>query len=222
MTWDKTEPDGSESWTDGAAAIRSWRADSATALNTDGRWPGADTAVPVFVHKFKVGNTAARPTAAYAGRLYINTETGTIQRDTGSTWENITGPTETIPSGKNLVFYNSAAPTGWTQITTWNDRIIRLTSGTGAGTGGSDSISSPPTHDHGAATGNPDVDLSHVHATNPTMREVRGQASGAPLIHHTSAVNTATGTSGDLDHTHSIAADTAFSPKYADVIVCQR
>ena len=40
-------------------------------------------------HAFKFGNTAARPAAGYANRIYFNTQTNTLQRDNGASWEDI-------------------------------------------------------------------------------------------------------------------------------------
>jgi len=42
-----------------------------------------------------------------------------------------------IPSGSVTNFIQATAPTGWTQVTTWNDYAFRIVSGTGGGTGGS-------------------------------------------------------------------------------------
>jgi hypothetical protein len=42
-----------------------------------------------------------------------------------------------VPSGSVILFYQAAAPTGWTQVTTENNKALRVVSGTGAGTGGS-------------------------------------------------------------------------------------
>ena len=41
-----------------------------------------------------------------------------------------------IPSGTKMVFYESSAPSGWTQYTSLNDYGLRVVSGTGGGTGG--------------------------------------------------------------------------------------
>lgn len=43
---------------------------------------------------------------------------------------------DTIPSGTRMLFQQTAAPTGWTKITTENDKALRVVSGT-ASTGGS-------------------------------------------------------------------------------------
>lgn len=41
-----------------------------------------------------------------------------------------------IPAGTVVLFYQAAAPTGWTQVTTQNNKALRVVSGVGAGTGG--------------------------------------------------------------------------------------
>ena len=231
MTWDITKPvDNDTSGADqikyGAQALRDFRADMETALKTEGIFPGSDTANPVYVHAFKSGNTAARPAAGNTGRWFFNSETKTIQRDNGSGWDDLTVPYDIIPAGKKMVFYNAAAPTGWTQDVTNTDRALRATTSVGGGAGGTDSVQTPPTHDHGAATGNPTAGLNHTHA-------VSGGGDGVPLtpasvnpsvfaIDMGSPVVSTTGDSGTLNHTHTISADYAFRPKYCDVIICYR
>lgn len=57
-----------------------------------------------------------------------------------------------------LVFRQASAPTGWTQSTTHNDRALRVVSGSGGGTGGTQGLSSPP------GTGHTHFGPSHVHS----------------------------------------------------------
>jgi hypothetical protein len=45
------------------------------------------------------------------------------------------------PSGTVSLFYRSTAPTNWTQVTTQNDKILRVVSGTGGGAGGINAFS---------------------------------------------------------------------------------
>ena len=52
-----------------------------------------------------------------------------------------TGPAG-VPSGATMLFYQSSAPTGWTQVTTQNNKALRVVSGTGGGTGGSSAFTS--------------------------------------------------------------------------------
>lgn len=47
-----------------------------------------------------------------------------------------------IPQNSVSVFYQSAAPTGWSQVTTHNNKALRVVSGTGGGSGGSIAFSS--------------------------------------------------------------------------------
>ena len=48
-----------------------------------------------------------------------------------------TAATASIPAGSKTNFLQAAAPTGWTQCTSYNNYSMRLVSGTGGGTGGS-------------------------------------------------------------------------------------
>ena len=57
-------------------------------------------------------------------------------------WAEVAAPVEAIPPGTTMVFYQAAAPTGWTKQTTHNDKSLRVVNGTGGGNGGSSSFSS--------------------------------------------------------------------------------
>lgn len=57
-----------------------------------------------------------------------------------------------------MVFYQAAAPTGWTKSVAHNDKALRVVSGAGGGAGGTHGLSSPPSTAH-VHTG-----PSHVHA----------------------------------------------------------
>jgi hypothetical protein len=56
------------------------------------------------------------------------------------------------PAGTRMIFFQAAAPVGWTQDVTYNDYTLRIVAGVGGGTGGTDS---PFT-----------TDLSHTHTTS--------------------------------------------------------
>jgi len=47
-----------------------------------------------------------------------------------------------VPQSSVAVFFQSAAPTGWTKSTSQNDKALRVTSGDGGGSGGSTAFSS--------------------------------------------------------------------------------
>lgn len=42
-----------------------------------------------------------------------------------------------VPATSRILFWQAAAPTGWTKLTTHNDKALRVVSGTGGGNGGS-------------------------------------------------------------------------------------
>ena len=70
---------------------------------------------------------------------------------------NLTG-VQPFPSGTVMVFYQTAAPTGWTKSTSHNDKALRVVSGNGGGNGGTHDLTSPPSlaHTHTGA--------AHVHS----------------------------------------------------------
>ena len=51
-------------------------------------------------------------------------------------------PSASIPSGSVILFYQANAPTGWTKVTTQDNKALRVVSGTGGGTGGSTNFTS--------------------------------------------------------------------------------
>lgn len=96
------------------------------------------------------GGTGVASTTAYAVQCGGTTSTGPHQAvsGTGTTGQVLTSagagalPTWETPgggfsAGTVLVFYQAAAPTGWTQVTTQNNKALRIVSGAGGGAGGS-------------------------------------------------------------------------------------
>jgi hypothetical protein len=62
--------------------------------------------------------------------------TGNVLTSDGTTWTSAAAGGG-FPTGTVLLFYQANAPTGWTKVTTQNDKALRVVSGTGGGTGGS-------------------------------------------------------------------------------------
>lgn len=87
-----------------------------------------------------------------------------------------------IPSGTRMLFYQAAAPTGWTKVTGIDNRALRVVDGTGGGTGGSVGFSTlfgrtatdahtlttaeMPGHTHTGATGFVSNDHTHAFSGN--------------------------------------------------------
>jgi len=157
-----------------------------------------------------------------------------------------------IPSGSVLLFYQSAAPTGWTQVTTLNDYALRLVSGTGGSTGGTTAFSSvftnqtPTINVSGLSAGATTLSTAQIpsHQHNLTMGKINcgyGSAylSGAncygqvcwTLNNSTGSNKTSTSninnTGGGGSHSHSISGSASSSSitlnvQYANVILCSK
>lgn len=75
--------------------------------------------------------------------------TGSLPAVSGA---NLTG-LAAFPSGTVMAFFQANAPTGWTKVTTQNDKMLRVVSGTGGGTGGDWAVSAgETTSSHGGHT----------------------------------------------------------------------
>jgi hypothetical protein len=55
--------------------------------------------------------------------------------------QNNIGLTSLVPTGTVMLFYQAAAPTGWTKLTTQNDKALRVVSGSGGVAGGTNPFS---------------------------------------------------------------------------------
>jgi len=97
MTWDTTTPAGSDLLSQGDDKIRELKTDLQTALKANDATLGDEGIFPVSVstpqyrYRGLKGTTAQRPTAGNYG-YYWNTTTGTLQRDNGTTWEDVGFP----------------------------------------------------------------------------------------------------------------------------------
>lgn len=122
-----------------------------------------------------------------------------------------------MDTGTKVVFHQAAAPTGWTQDTSINDRVLRLVSGTGAGTGGSWTISGLTVDGH---TLTEDEIPAHVHGGVQTPA---GNGFGPPGGGNNFGTPGSTSSTGGGDaHDHGLTADGNWRPAYTDVIVCAR
>src|SRR5438034_924130 len=82
-TLDPTAPLDTDPASQGALQIRTERADILG-------WAAVEHAL-TGPHKIPNGNTASRPAAGNAGRLFINTDLNALQYDTGSAWVTLGG-----------------------------------------------------------------------------------------------------------------------------------
>lgn len=218
--WTISDPAGQEQKELVASRIRTLKDAQEEALSAGGHFPGPDPTAPVYITSINAGTTAARPAASsdFAGRWYFNRDTGRIERDSGSAYDPITSDKDIVPSGSKLLWIEASAPTGWTQVTSSvDDKLCRLTNSTGGGTGGSHSISSPPTHTHTIGATN----VTHTHGMTQAL--ITAQDSNiAPKELVTGDFPTTASNSTSLSHAHSLTSVAGFSPKYVDGIVCSK
>jgi len=144
-----------------------------------------------------------------------------------------TAATSTFPSGTVVLFYQSAAPTGWTQVTTLNDYALRLVSGAGGTTAGTtafstvfanQTVSTTVSGTSGATTLSTAQIPSHTHTTTlggygvTFYTNVDGYNTGAD--------NTgATGGGGSHDHSFSgsgTSSAVTLNVRYANIIICSK
>ena len=93
MAFDKSLPKGTDKIRDSDDMIRANNAALEDAIGQEHYFiTGGDQ---TGYHKFPFGTTAERPAAGHAGRIYLNTETLQVERDTGSDWVANTGGTAT-------------------------------------------------------------------------------------------------------------------------------
>lgn len=129
-----------------------------------------------------------------------------------------TAATASIPAGAITNFVNASAPTGWTQVTTYNNYAMRVVSGTGAGTGGSVDFTTAFTNGTvGATTLSTSQMPSHNHSFTVYASGANGSgayASQNPA--YSSGITTSAGGGGSHDHSLSLAV------RYVDNILCQK
>ena len=99
-----------------------------------------DTVVDLFANS--LGNLSIKNTLTVNGSVFTASN-GTVNATTYSgNGSSLTG-VSSIPSGTTALFFQGAAPSGWTQNTdaSINTTTLRVVTGTGGGTGGADAFS---------------------------------------------------------------------------------
>jgi hypothetical protein len=90
-----------------------------------------------------------------------------------------------VPSGTVMVFYQAAAPFGWTQSTAHNDKALRVVAGVGGGSGGTHGLTAPPSQAHAhAETVHVHVGGAHTHGAGGTTGAVQLTESQIPSHTH--------------------------------------
>lgn len=129
-----------------------------------------------------------------------------------------TAATAAFAAGTKTNFFQAAAPTGWTQCTTYNDYSMRVVSGTGGGIGGTVNFSTAFSSSNTGATTLTTCQIpSHLHTLG---RPFGGSGSVPTTTNALQACGTAntSSTGGGGSHTHSLA----LAVKYIDNIIATK
>ena len=90
---------------------------------------GGTSATTLTANNVILGNGTSAP-------LFVApSTTGNVLTSNGTTWTSAAAAGG-FPSGTVIPFFQAAAPTGWTQVTTQNNKSLRVVSSAGGGTGG--------------------------------------------------------------------------------------
>lgn len=129
-----------------------------------------------------------------------------------------------IPTGTVMLFYQANAPEGWTKIGDLDDVMVRVVSGVGGGSGGSDSPilnDKVPSHNHPASSTNAG---EHQHSFT-VWRDSTGGNNQARAGQTTNSIQQNTTLNGIHNHPISVfnnAGANNWTPKYINCILCEK
>jgi len=149
--------------------------------------------------------TTAIQGAVIVQNAYPPTSTSTVQPPSVGAFKKLYDAVgNLIPVGSKMLFYQASAPAGWTKITTDNNKTLRVVSGAGGGSGGTNSFTSAftersvpvATHNHNANAGDQTANHSHGgEAVSANANHNHGGSSNAANAAHNHGIN-AGGVSG--------------------------
>ena len=188
------------------------------------------------------GNAATATTAASCSgnAATATTATNATNATNATTAANLNGTWTQMPAGTTTNFFQASAPTGWTQNNTYTNHMMRIVSGIGGGSGGTNSPilnNVVPSHTHGFTTGGVSAnhthyDSGHTHGYVQNYLSTGGTtAGGDPNSVGNVTVSTDVGYASigymSADHSHSGSTDngssqTNWTPQYIDNILCSK
>lgn len=141
-----------------------------------------------------------------------------------------------LPSGTVSLYYQSSAPTGWTQVTTLDDYALRITNSTGGGTGGTTAFSTVFSNQ------NPSISIAGLSAGATTLStaQIPNHRHGLGIFNNAGcgggfASSSGGGcipqytefTGGGGSHTHTVSGSATSSAitlnvRYANIIICSK
>jgi hypothetical protein len=142
-----------------------------------------------------------------------------------------TTTTTFFATGTILLFYQASAPTGWTKVTTQDNKALRVVSETGGGSGGTTAFTTVfasrtdiPLLQHSHGITEPNSGQGHQH-TEHSAQPDRGTSNGGGRDGASEYFNrtTAFATTGITINNAGTASPTMdFAVQYIDVILCSK
>jgi len=192
-------------------------------------------------------NAQDAATKAYAdsiGFTIAPSTAGNVLTSNGTIWTSAAPAASPIPSGTVLLFYQAAAPSGWTQVTTLNDYDLRLVSGTGGTTGGTTAYSTVFTNQTPSFTGA----IGTLNGGATTLSTSQMPSHNHQVFHNAGASGSSTLATGLVlscgnvsgqdytgfeggggSHTHSVTGTpggtvgaVTLNVRYANIIICSK
>lgn len=125
----------------------------------------------------------------YAGRTLAAGHGISISNPAG-TAGNPTIAQTVVPAGTVMLFMQAAAPTGWTQVVSHNDKALRIVNGAGAGSGGAEAFTTIFNSGTTKATNQTTLSTNQIPAHTHPVNIVSGDGGNHT---HTTAINRYTG-----------------------------
>lgn len=206
MAFDASKPAGSQKIRLSDEEIRANQAAVEDAFNREHTFPGVMGST-AGQHKIPV---VGAHSAGAEGRLEVLNDV--LEYYSNGSWRKAGD----IPAGTTMLFLQAAAPTGWTQDTSINDKVLRLVDGEGAGEGGDWEITGLTTDDHTLTV---DEMPAHTHNIKCSGTVTAGPYPIVGPMHAGNYICDPTG--GGAAHDHgAVISDAVWRPAYVDVIAC--
>ena len=183
----------------------------------------------------------SRPAYAEAGTLWLDDSatpwalkifdgSDDITINTIDPTGNVSRSADGFPADTVMLFYQASAPTGWTKLTTHNNKALRVVSGTGGGSGGSVAFTTAfasnravsgtvaahvlttdeiPAHFHGAGTLTAASAGAHTHPIRTRVGGTAGQGDSVARDAEFTLTTSNTAIESAGNHTHTITGNTA-------------
>ena len=176
------------------------------------------------------GGTSRGTTAIADADGFLVNDAGTMRMTSAATVQTYMQDGAGFASGTDMIFFQAAAPTGWTKSTANNDKALRVVTGDGGGTGGTAAFTSPahnltaaahtlatneiPSHSHGSV-------VTGVNSSSGS----RGLPTPSSNFSFLTGISVSTGNTGNqgggASHTHN-SSGSITTPQYIDVIVAAK